>query len=99
MHEEPRDKMDIPVIVTVALVTVILVVLSVVTTEAYFRFEQEKINWVRVIEAPNDDLDQLNTQELTQIQQYRWVDREKKLVAIPIEDAMKAYAQQAGNQK
>ena len=94
MHEEPRDEMNIPVIVTVSLVTTVLVLLSVVGTQAFFRFEQEKINRIRVIEAPNDDLDQLNNQQLAEIQQYRWVDREKGLAAIPIDRAMALYAQE-----
>lgn len=86
--------MNIPVIVTVSLVTIVLVLLSVVGTQAFFRFEQEKINRVRVIEAPNDDLDQLNNQQLAEIQRYRWVDREKGLAAIPIDRAMELYAEQ-----
>lgn len=94
MHEEPRDKMNIPVIITVSLVTAVLVLLSVVGVQAFFRFEQEKEARVKIIEAPNDDLDQLNNQQLAEIQQYRWVDREKGLAAIPIDRAMAIYAKE-----
>lgn len=94
MHEEPRDKMNIPVIVTVSLVTVIFVMLTVVGTQAFFRFEQEKEARVKIIEAPNDALDRLNNQQLAEIQQYRWVDRENGLAAIPIDRAMAIYAKE-----
>ncbi len=84
-----KDDLNIPVIATVGVVSVVLTIASVFAVQAlYFTFanreEQRKI-----VEAPTADSDSRLAEQEARLVRYSWVSRENGTVTIPIEQAMK----------
>lgn len=92
MTEEYDQRMNLPALLTITAIFVILVLVSVVGTQAYFNYEKRRIHWRRVVEVPNDKLIQMNQQQLEQINEPpRWIDQENGVVSIPINRAMQLF--------
>jgi hypothetical protein len=96
---EPRPPsirdLNAPLIVTIGVVSVLLLIVAVVGTEAWFRYEMHQERQQKVVNQPFTELQQLNEQQrqiLTGPPQ--WQDRENGLVSVPIDQAMETLIQQ-----
>ena len=85
---EERREIDTPLTVVVGLVGAILVFVLVVALQALFqRVERGELER-KVVAAPAQELEALRAEQLEALSEYRYVDRAKGIVAIPIERAM-----------
>jgi hypothetical protein len=85
---EERREIDTPVTVVVGLVGAILVFVLVVALQALFqRVERDELER-KVVAAPAQELESLRADQLETLSEYRYVDRAKGIVAIPIDRAM-----------
>ncbi len=98
MHEHAEQDHDDPTAGTVAFVgavSVILLIATVLATQALFyrtaTLEEER----KVISEQPQELRQVRTDQLELLNGYRWVDESKGVVAIPIDRAMELAAEEA----
>ena len=82
-------------IAAIGIVGVLLLLVLILGTEAFFGWQSEA-ELAMYDNAPTYGLENLKAAQLEKINQYRWVDREKQLVAIPIDQAMQIMVQTAG---
>jgi hypothetical protein len=93
---EPNE-VDVPVVVTVGLVSVFLTVATIFGVQAlFFNYEQVQLEQ-KVISAKDTAAETHLASEETRLASYGWVDREKQRVAIPIERAMGAVVRELGD--
>lgn len=71
----------------------ILLIVVIIGLQAFFMRELRHEENIKFSENPNRELTQLQQGQLDRINSYRWVDREKQIVAIPINEAMKLLVQ------
>jgi hypothetical protein len=101
-HEHPGENRTDPrayTLTIVGLVSVILTIVSIIGLEAlYFSvFNAETENKVYAVESAN--LSAIRSQQLETIHSYRWVDREKGVVAIPISQAAELVVKERASAK
>jgi hypothetical protein len=88
-----KQEVNSPLIITVGIISVLLLVISAVGLEAWFRYEEEAEMDEKWRENPNVWLAEVRQQELTKLNGgYHWVDKSKNTVAIPLDDAMRIVA-------
>jgi hypothetical protein len=92
-----KSEIDVPLIVTVGVISFILVVVLIVGTEAWYDSEAQAEFNFEADAYPNTELLSLKAGQLANINSYRWVDQKKGIVAIPIEDAIKIMVQSGGH--
>lgn len=77
-------------------VGMVLVILTFVVGDQYFRrVAHDKIQEI-YLGAENPELIDLRTRETILLESYDWVDRDQGVVRIPIDRAMELTAQEAG---
>ncbi len=82
------EDINIPLVVTIGIVSVVLVYLSIAGMSAWFyRYEQAEIER-KVFRDRFESLVNLQVEQLERLNSYRWVDKEKGIIAIPIDRAM-----------
>lgn len=93
----PRyEDVNTSAIMTIGIVSVILLLEIVVGVQAWFYNVQEQEAYRKDIAQPNWELRDLVLQQKTDlVGGYRWIDREKQWVAIPIDVAMERFVEQA----
>lgn len=69
------------------LISVVLFVISFIAIAALYYYQEGRYQKEYYTE-PRAAVAQLNTAQETQIGQYRWVNKEKKTLGIPIQQAM-----------
>ena len=81
---------EVPVgpILYIGLVGAVLTVIIVLLLEALVAAEGQAETQRKVIDQPNRELLELEADQSEILDAYRWVDREKGVVAIPVERAM-----------
>lgn len=85
---DERREIDAPLTIVSVLVGAILLFAIVLGLEAlYRRVEGDETARKIVAESP-EELDSLRASQLEVLHEYRWVDRSKGVVAIPIDRAM-----------
>ncbi len=82
------NDIHMPMVITITIVSLLLLTTTVYLLQAGFYYAQNREIQVKVVDPPNWEIENMNTQQLSNIQSYRWVDRGKGIVAIPIEIAM-----------
>jgi hypothetical protein len=93
-----REQANVPLLLTIGAVSGIMVIVLSMGIQAWFLREVQRevaAKWDGVPLQPITDI--RRNQEIA-ISQYRWVDKDKKRVAIPIDEAMKLVVQQATTQ-
>jgi len=85
-----------PTVITVVVFT-LLTVASVLYLNAYFGRVQEEEFTAKVVDRESAALDALRLEQEVQLSEYRWVDRDQNVVAIPIERAMELVASEMGD--
>lgn len=92
-----NQKLNFPVIVTVGLAGVLLLVVFITGTQAWFASEQTSMTEVRIATAVKSDWVTHRDQQLQDLQQPpHWADSAKTKIAIPIEMAMSILAKNHG---
>ena len=81
---------EVPVgpILTIGVIGAVLTLVIVFLLEALVAAEGRSEHERKVVNQPNRELLRLEADQSELLEAYRWVDREKKVVAIPIERAM-----------
>ena len=66
----------------------LLLVAGLLALQAYFHQAEEEENGRKVVAVAPEELSLARAQQGEQIRSYRWIDRPKGVVAVPIEMAM-----------
>jgi len=93
MHAE-KEELDTPAIVTIGIVASVLVFVIIVLLQAYFA-EAQRQEWQRKVVAPrSEELVAAQSDQETQLNTWRWIDRANGVVAVPIARAMELVARE-----
>ncbi len=87
--ERPDDDPSAYPIVYAGVVGTLVVVLTVILLSALTSSMERAQERAKVYAAGVPELEQLNARQLQNIQSYRWIDRERGLVAVPIDEAIR----------
>lgn len=90
-----KSDINVPAIATIGVVSVCLLLVLILGVEALFT-GQEQAEIDRYNNNPVLSLENLKVQQQVRLNSYRWVDREKQIVAIPIDQAMRIMAETQG---
>ena len=83
-----KENLDIPMILTVAIVSVVLTVVAVIGVQALFYSYESVEEHRKVIALPTNEANSKLAEQEARLARYGWADREKGQVVIPIERAM-----------
>ena len=87
-----RQDVNTPVIVTIGIVSALLLIVVAIGLEAWFRSEEQSQMAVMSRRAVYMPLVSQTLEQQSKINGYRWIDSQKQIAAIPIEEAMKIVA-------
>ena len=100
MSDKPgfdRAEPNVRLIALVGGVTLVLLVAIVLGLEYYFDRALEQQVYVKVLAPESQALRDLRAREDEELHSYRYLDREKGTVRLPIERAMELMASEAAN--
>src|SRR5688572_14269829 len=92
-----REQANVPLLLTIGAVSGFLVIVLAMGIQAWFLREMQREVAQKWDNVPLQPITDIRRAQETNISGYRWVNKDKKVVAIPIDEAMKIVAQQ--NQK
>jgi hypothetical protein len=100
-----KQEVNVPLIVTIGVVSIIVVVVLIVGTEAWYDAEAQaqftESNQEYMLQQSPDlnhqTLYDLKKSQVENINSYRWVDKSKGIVTMPIDDAINLMVQTRGN--
>jgi hypothetical protein len=84
-HYEDLNTTKIALVGFISTVVVFAIILFMIVL---FHWEMAEQTQVKVIDQPAAEFDMLVADQKGQLAKYRWIDLEKKIVQIPIKDAM-----------
>ncbi len=79
---------DIPTVTLIGVILALVVVISIFGVEAAYYYLADRENEVKVVGTVNPELARYRDEQDSRLNTWRWVDKEKGLVAMPIERAM-----------
>ena len=82
-----RDDVNTLTVAIVGIVGAIMVFVVIVALQVWFYNLQEVETYKKVVSVPPQEYSSLVAEQEAQLNSYRWIDREKGVVAIPIERA------------
>src|SRR5215211_2431740 len=91
-----REQANVPLLLTIGAVSGFLIIVLAIGLQAWFLREVQyevRAKWDNVPIQPISDMRQ---QQMESIRNYRWVNKEKNRVAIPIDEAIKLMVQNQG---
>jgi hypothetical protein len=97
MAWQERQLVNIPLVGTCVFIGTALLVVVLLFTEAFFNFEmrrEQNAKWQGSIMLPQLSGAVANQEKA--LSEYSWVDRDNKVAAIPIEQAMRKLAETGG---
>lgn len=83
-----KDDVDATAVATIGIFGAILAFVLIVGAQVLFYRVTKENDFKTQVAVGSTELHQVQTEQRTQINSYRWVDKEKEIVAIPIERAM-----------
>ncbi len=89
-----REQANVPLLMTIGAVSGFLLIVLAIGLQAWFLREVQHEVTAKWENVPVQPLTNRRTEQLMRINQYRWANKEKTRVAIPIDQAMKFVAQQ-----
>lgn len=100
-----KQEVNVPLIVTIGVVSTVVVLVLILGTEAWYESEADAQFTAAALEYRDFQSPDLNHQTLldlkkaqeANINSYRWVDKSKGIVTMPIDDAIKLMIQTSGN--
>lgn len=91
-----NDGTNSQVILTTGAISGFLVLVLAIGLQAWYSSEEQAERDREYLNSGNPTLVQLKTDQQTNITTYRWVDKQKTTVAIPISQAMEMLIQNKG---
>ncbi len=98
MSDFDRQEPKFRFIAMVAGLMVVLLIAVVLGVQAYFDSAKEQQVFVKVMAPESEDLKALRAREDSELYSYRFVDRAKGVVRLPIDRAMKLLVEEAGHE-
>ena len=90
-----KDDVNSPLIITVGAISGFLVIVLVIGLQAWFLSEEQR-ELSGDYSAGNRELTELRKDQQAKISTYHWIDRDKNVVAIPIDEAKKLLIENKG---
>jgi hypothetical protein len=75
-------------IALVGFISTVLVFAIILLMMVLFHWEMAEQTQLKVVDQPTTEFDSLTADQKGQLAKYRWIDPEKKIVQIPIKQAM-----------
>jgi hypothetical protein len=91
-----KEDVNSQLIITIGAVSGFLVIVVVIGLQAWFMNEEKREMDEKYANAQNTELVALRNEERAQISTYRWIDKDKKIAAIPVDNAMALLIQNKG---
>ena len=91
-----REQANVPLLLTIGAVSGFLVIVLAMGIQAWFLREVQREVAQKWDNTPLQPITDIKRVQETNISTYRWVDKDKHRVAIPIDDAMRIVVQQNG---
>ena len=89
-----REQANVPLLLTIGAVSGFLVIVLSMGIQAWFLREVQREVAQKWDNTPLQPITDIKRAQEENISKYRWVDKDKKRVAIPIDEAMKLIVQQ-----
>jgi hypothetical protein len=83
-----RENLDTSLIITVGVLLVILTFVLILLLQAGFYRAEAEENTRKVVEPRSEELASLRAAQEADLHAYRWIDKEKGRIGIPVERAM-----------
>ncbi len=93
-HKAAYDDLDTTMIAYVGAVGTIITFFTVFAVAALDMSFEKKQNVEKVIEVPEVNSDSILASQAAALTEYRWIDQDKKIVAVPIDRAMEIVVQE-----
>lgn len=94
-----RDDVNTLAVAIVGIVGAIMVFVVVVALQVWFYNLQEVETYKKVVSVPPQEYSSLVAEQEARLNSYRWIDREKGIVAIPIERAAELVVQDLSSEQ
>ena len=91
-----KDDLNTPLITTIGIVSAVLLFVIIVVLQAWFAQAQREEFRRKVVDVRATEAADAWAEQEGRLAGYRWVDRERGVVAIPIERAMELVAREHG---
>ncbi|WP_428938466.1 hypothetical protein [Fontivita pretiosa] len=91
-----REDVDSQLIITIGAISGLMVIVATIGLQAWYMSEERDELERKSAGAVYRELVDLQADQRAKISSYRWVDRDKQVVAIPIDDAMKLLIRNQG---
>ena len=88
MEKKGHADLDIWLLAVIGIISVLLLIEIVVVAEAYFYNILEEENIAKQVDQPVWELREIVLSQQAELNSYRWVDRERRRVSIPIDRAI-----------
>jgi len=88
-----REQANVPLLLTIGAVSGFLIIVLAIGVQAWFLREVQQEVAAKWDNTPQQPLTDIRLAQQVRINQYRWVDKEKQRIAIPIDEAMKLVAE------
>jgi len=93
VEEKNLGDLNLKLLAVIGLVSALLLLEIVVVAEAYFYNTQEEEIVAKQVSQPSWELSEIILSQQTELNSYRWVDRDQKRVSIPIDRAIKRFVE------
>ncbi len=93
------DDVNTPLVALIGFLGAILVFAIVVFLAVLVNTTEQSQEYLKNVSRPYAELDNLVAAERIKLAEYRWVDQQKRLVAIPIQRAMELVVAQYGGER
>ncbi|EDL58454.1 hypothetical protein [Gimesia maris] len=93
-HKAAYDDLDTTMIAYVGVVGTIITFFTVFAVAALSNKFESNQTEIKVVEAPEVNSDSLLANQAAALSEYRWIDQDKKIVAVPIDRAMEIVVQE-----
>jgi hypothetical protein len=91
-----KEDVNSQLIITIGAMSGFMVIVVVIGLQAWFMSEEKREMDEKYADAQNPELVELRKEEHTKISTYRWIDKDRKIAAIPVDDAMTMLIQNKG---
>ena len=88
-----KEYVNIPTLVAIGSVSTVLLIVVVFALQAWVYYEQHNEQVRKEANNPNWVLREVKLKQQEKINSYRWVDQQKQIASIPIDQAIKLTAQ------
>lgn len=93
MEDRSHGDLNLKLLIVIGAISGLLLIEIVVVAQAYFYNVQEEEIVAKQISQPSWELSELVVGQQAELNSYRWVDREKQRVSIPIDRAIRRYVE------